>query len=129
MRNPPKLDQRNSYAEPEYIYYHPEWGSVVITRAMISLVLAGMKIPNNLDDERSATQRFLLSNHEETPSRRWTSSFSSVNLASRFTTLTDCERHLFGTAQSPDWETSWLSARDRNDPDTPRNMYGKRISG
>ena len=96
ITKPPKLGRGNSYADPEYVCYHPEWGSVEITRAMISLLVAGMKIPNNLDDERFATQRFLLSNHEGTipPVDKFV--FISESCVP-VTTLADCERHLFGT--------------------------------
>lgn len=147
LTEPPKLGRGNSFAEPVFHSHSPEWGSVQITRAMVDLLAAGMEVGRNRNSDREKDERFTRRRYliEETMP-------SEVPTVDKFifisetclpvTTLDECvsslfaatsqERKLVGqskTSKDDDgpranpWEVSWVNARNRNTPGTPRNKY------
>ena len=140
---PPKLGRGNSYADPEFVSHQPNWGSVQITRAMIDLLRDALVMGTHADNEkdaRFAKKRYQMEEEGATDSTTLPPvdkfifiSETCVPVAS----LAEFEQALFGSpalyvtpsdpaATTPEitpWHMSWVNARNRNTPGTPRNKY------
>lgn len=144
LTEPPKLGRGNSFAEPVFHSHCPEWGSVQITRAMVDLLAAGMEIGRNLNsdrDERFTSRRYLIEETMPTEVPKVDKFIFISETCLPVTTLDECvnslfaataqQRKLVGQSKAPQdavpvanpWEVSWVNARNRNTPGTPRNKY------
>ncbi|GAX15555.1 hypothetical protein FisN_6Hh147 [Fistulifera solaris] len=148
LTEPPKMGRGNSFSDPIFHSHCPEWGSIQITRAMVDLLAAAMEIGRNSNSDREKDERFTRRRYmieESLP--------AEVPMVDKFifisetclpvTTLDECiqslfaatatERRLVGQTRNDDsnatvtranpWEVSWVNARNRNTPGTPRNKY------
>eukprot|EP00977_Amphora_coffeiformis_P008636 scaffold1953_cov176-Amphora_coffeaeformis.AAC.54 len=142
--HPPKLGRGNSYADPEYVSHQPNWGSVQITRAMLDLMRDALVIGTPADtekDPRFSKQRYHIQNDSADTATTLPPVDKFIFISETCTpvaTLAEFEMVLFG---SPDlyasnnptddgtapkitpWHQSWVHARNRNTPGTPKNKY------
>ena len=141
--HPPKLGRGNSYADPDYVSHQPNWGSVQITRAMLDLLREAMVIGTPADtekDPRFSKKRYCIKPEHENDTMEPLPPVDKFIFISETCVpvafLSEFEEVLFG---SPDhyknpieggtrpeilpWHKSWVNARNRNTPGTPRNKY------
>jgi len=123
ITKPPRLGRGHSYADPEYITHTPAWGSVQITRAMIDLLKQAIRMGTTSDretDERFSTKRFLIV--QDTDDDQFPPMVDKFIFCSEtcipVTTLAECEQAIL-----PNYHQSWVNARNRNSPGTPKNKY------
>ena len=147
LTEPPKIGRGNSFSDPIFHSHRPEWGSVQITRAMVDLLAAGMEIGRSVNSDREKDERFTRRRYvidetlpTEVPTVDKFIFISETCLP--VTTLDECihslfaatatERRLAGQSTTDPvtaapmanpWEVSWVHARNRNTPGTPRNKY------
>jgi Core-2/I-Branching enzyme len=162
----PVIGRGNSFADPEYSTFAPEWGSVQLTRAMISLLLQGMKIgqprrtasanpagasgtgagaggaPDPHDDPRFSPNRHVIRPGSPEASPAPPPAVDAFVFISEtclpVRTLDECVREIFGPPKKgEDGDiggngqgrpsrgscSSWVAARNRRTPGTPRNKY------
>jgi len=112
---PPKSGRGNSYMDPEFLSRQPEWGSIEITRAMLDLLSAGLKIGNDKEtDMRFSSDRFLVMGDGPPPQ------------VDQFLFISET---CLPVASAPEFfevmdnTVSWVNARHRKDPGTPKNAY------
>eukprot|EP00339_Tiarina_fusa_P022080 CAMPEP_0117053282 /NCGR_PEP_ID=MMETSP0472-20121206/36841_1 /TAXON_ID=693140 ORGANISM="Tiarina fusus, Strain LIS" /NCGR_SAMPLE_ID=MMETSP0472 /ASSEMBLY_ACC=CAM_ASM_000603 /LENGTH=624 /DNA_ID=CAMNT_0004768253 /DNA_START=206 /DNA_END=2076 /DNA_ORIENTATION=+ len=124
---PPKVGRGNSYLDPDFLSRAPNWGSVEITRAMLDLLQSGLKIGHcKQKDMRFSANRFLarrplvpLDSEEEID--------DSIPPVDQFLYVSETclpvvsAQEMFELAS--DTTVSWVNARHRRDPDTPKNAY------
>jgi len=176
---PPRKGRGDSFADPEFHSYAPEWGSIQLTRAMIDSLATAMKIGRQInerskameEDPRFTTKRFLVTDeatddNDTVPPVDTFIFISETCLPVR--TLPECVKEIYGESTMPNeipaaetkTETdedaqgddnppveqevpssvptppadtdstilaaprmSWVKARNRNTPGTPRNKY------
>lgn len=117
---PPKLGRGDSYLDPEFLTRTPKWGSIEITRAMLDLLHAALKIGNDPEtDPRFSSDRFL--------TRRPSGMQEGKPLpVDQFLFISETCLPV-ATAQEffnvMDNTVSWVNARHRKDPGTPKNAY------
>jgi hypothetical protein len=143
----PVLGRGNSFADPEYMSYAPEWGSVELTRAMLATLVQGMRI-GKVAETFSSDPRFSPNRHVVRPVLRHNDAglqdkppcpappppvdafifISETCLPVR--SVDECAREIFprdgvdgGNAESQRLVHSWVAARNRRTPGTPRNKY------
>ena len=115
---PPKPGRGNSYLDPEYLSRVPNWGSVELTRAMLDLLSAGLKIGNmSENDPRFTPDRFVI---------HGPSGDVKVPPVDQFLYISETCLPV-ATAQEffdvMDNTVSWVNARHRKDEGTPKNAY------
>jgi Core-2/I-Branching enzyme len=149
----PVIGRGNSFADPEYSTFAPEWGSVQLTRAMLSLLMQGMKIgqprrtssgnnpaggaPDPHDDPRFSPNRHVIRPGPPGEAKEGEEQSSSSKLPNPppvdafifisetclpVRTLDECVREIFA-ARGASSSSSWVAARNRRTPGTPRNKY------
>lgn len=146
--HPPKLGRGNSYADPEFVSHQPNWGSVQITRAMIDLLRDGLVLGTPKaemeTDARFAKKRYsipVVANDTNETTLPPVDKFIFISeTCVPVASLAEFEQALFGspelyTVQASDsstttpnvnitpWHLSWVNARNRNTPGTPKNKY------
>lgn len=149
LLHPPRIGRGDCYADPEYLTHSPEWGSVQITRAMVELVATGLKMgpTDREEDARFSTKRFLVEGKDTAPGD--IPPVDKMIFVSEtclpVMTLQECEDALFEVPKAAETkegeedcckpaaaatlsvarpnEVSWVSARNLNTPDTPKNKY------
>jgi len=140
----PRIGRGDTYADPEFHTRAPEWGSIQLTRAMIDCLAAGMKIGVDREtDPRFASDRYLVEtgdkeekSNDGTPPVDTFIFISETCLPVR--TIDECVAEIYGgnevegasetgTSSAEDGtqslHQSWVKARNRNTPGTPRNKY------
>jgi hypothetical protein len=131
--HPPKVGRGNSFLDPEYLTRTPNWGSIEITRAMVDLLQASMTIGRDQQtDMRFAASRFLVRRPPppsladlENSTTEWDD--PPIPPVDQFIYVSETCIPV-GTAQDTfakmqDTTVSWVNARHRKDPDTPKNLY------
>jgi hypothetical protein len=124
---PPRVGRGNNYLDPEYLTRKPEWGSVEITRAMIDLLGNALKVGIDEEkDERFTRNRFVakrpsssVGSNDDTP--------SEIPPVDQFLFISET---CLPVTTAPrmfellaDTSVSWVNARHRRDPGTPKNLY------
>ena len=120
---PPQRGRGNAYAAPTILTHCPEWGSIQITRAMIDLLAYAVQIqtPSDVDmrskDERFYSGRFYgTDNLPSTPPPPVDQFLFLSETCLPVATLDEFVQQL-----NP--HQSWVNARNRSTPGTPRNKY------
>jgi len=118
---PPKSGRGNSYLDPEFLSRTPEWGSIEITRAMLDLLSAGLKIGHSTEqDPRFSPNRFVI---HGSPAAEGGSKVPQVD---QFLFISET---CLPVASAPEFfnamenTVSWVNARHRKDEGTPKNAY------
>lgn len=136
---PPRMGRGNTYADPEYFTYAPEWGSVELARAMVDSLAEAMQIGVDQEpDPRFSKDRYRMVDGQGRPTPADTFIFISETCLP-VQTLDECTKAIYGekpvradpiddgaTSQirtTPQWRQSWVLARNRNTPGTPKNKY------
>lgn len=124
----PKLGRGNSFAPPDYFSHVPEWGSLQLTRAMIDILAQGMRIGGDQAPDVEADPRFAMKRHVISPSdpseKRPPMVDAFVFISETclpIRSLDECLTEIFAPASGG--AQSWVLARNRNTPGTPRNKY------
>ena len=122
---PPKVGRGNSFLDPEFLTRKPNWGSVDITRAMLDLLQDGMKIGKcSQTDVRFSANRYLIKRPPLSPNAVEDEPIPPVDqflyLSETCLPVTTAQV-VFDTLQ--DTTVSWVNARNRKDPGTPKNKY------
>jgi hypothetical protein len=128
--HPPKLGRGNSFLDPEFLSYTPNWGSVDITHAMLDVLQNAMRIGHdNEKDMRFAASRYLVrrptipldATEEEMKD------FDKIPPVDQFLYVSETcipvmtAQEVFDKVQ--DTTVSWVNARHRKDEGTPQNAY------
>jgi len=130
---PPKSGRGNSYLDPDYMTRTPNWGSVEITRAMLDLLHTGLKIGHDSEkDMRFSTDRFLVRRPAAAAAGTTAGDDSEEE---KLAPIPEVDQFLYvsetclpvATAQeffdAMNNAVSWVNARHRKDPGTPKNAY------
>lgn len=118
---PPKLGRGNSYLDPEFLTRTPNWGSVQITRAMLDLLEAGLKIGNDPEkDPRFSSDRFVVRRPSSTSSQGRPPPVDQFLYVSETCLPVATAQEFFSVMDNT---VSWVNARHRKDPGTPKNFY------
>jgi hypothetical protein len=147
----PVMGRGNSYADPDFMSYAPEWGSVELTRAMVAALVQGMRIGRVADSPISSDPRFSPNRHvfgpqgprkeEDADEKEKPAAMPAPPPVDAFIYISEtclpvrsfdeCVREIFprdretsGGGAPPPWPVhSWVTARNRRTPGTPRNKY------
>lgn len=116
----PRVGRGNNYLDPEYLSRKPSWGSIEITRAMTDLLGNALKV--GVDEEKD--ERF---NRNRFVARRPTNAGVKIPPVDQFLFISETclpvttAPMLF--EELADTSVSWVNARHRRDPGTPKNLY------
>jgi hypothetical protein len=117
---PPKAGRGNSYLDPEYLTRTPNWGSVDITRAMLDLLQTGLKIGNDPEkDKRFSSNRFVARRPANDDSKPIPQVDQFLYISETCLPVATAQEFL----DTMDNTVSWVNARHRKDPGTPKNAY------
>ncbi len=117
---PPKSGRGNSYLDPEFLSRIPNWGSIEITRAMLDLLQAGLKIGNDPEkDARFSSDRFVVRRPVEMGGRKPLPVDQFLYISETCLPIATAQEFF----KSMDNTMSWVNARHRKDPGTPKNAY------
>ena len=121
----PKLGRGNSFLDPEFLSRIPSWGSVEITRAMLDLLQNAMRIGHDAQtDMRFAASRYLVRRPtlplDATEEERIPPVDQFLYISETCLPVATAQE-IFGQIQ--DTTVSWVNARHRKDPETPKNLY------
>ena len=124
---PPKVGRGNSYLDPDYLTRTPNWGSVEITRAMLDLLQNGLKVGHcRQQDKRFSANRFLV-RRPEIPLNSEEEVDNSIPPVDQFLYISETCVPVVSAQDTfhlvSDTTVSWVNARHRKDPDTPKNAY------
>jgi hypothetical protein len=129
LQEPPQVGRGTQLAPPEFRSHRPEWGSIEILRAMLDILHDGLQIGlqdnkdtttiKNITDERYHPKRYLIHNHGTTTA-------AAIPPADMFVFISETclpIQPLSHWLAQLDATVSYVNARHRSMPGTPRNKY------
>jgi Core-2/I-Branching enzyme len=134
LQEPPRAGRGNQLAPPEFRSHRPEWGSIEILRAMLDILHDGLQIglETSNTDERYHPKRYLIApcntSTDATAKNGEDIDKSAVKIppADMFVFISETcipVHPLSHWIRALDASCSWLNARHRTMPGTPRNKY------